>query len=72
MNISEYTQRLITLPTFMYQRSFERLFCVFADNQNVYAVSVYIIDFGMCIPGVSGIFLMTAIEPLSVIFPSLL
>jgi hypothetical protein len=32
---AECTQRLVTRPTFMNQRSFSRLFCVCIDKQNI-------------------------------------
>ena len=46
------------------------LACVCADKQNVYACAVDGIGLGKCRPGVSGIFLMTTIEPLCVTFLS--
>jgi len=63
VNTAKCTQRIITLPTFMNQRSFWRFFCVYvcviADNKNIFAVAVDGVGLGKCRPHVSGSFVVT-------------
>ena len=72
VNRAECTQKFYTRPTFMNQRSFLRLLCVYADKHNICAVAVNVVGLGKCRPVVAGIFLMTTIEPLCVTFLSLI
>jgi len=58
---AECKQRLYTLPTLLDQRSFFRLFCLYADRHKICAVAVEIVVFGKCSLVVAGILLMTTI-----------